>query len=78
MSASGPGLCNHLGKILNEDDRKRPSRARCVLQAIPEGSCNAQQPYEGEVGAVIIPTWDPDRLSNLPKVTQPSGGEAGV
>ena len=41
-------------------------------------SFNPQQPYEVEVGAVIILTWDPERLSNLPKVIQPVSSEAGI
>ena len=41
-------------------------------------SFNPQQPYEVEVGAIIIFTWYPERLSNLPKVTQPMSSEAGI
>ena len=41
-------------------------------------SFNPQQPYEVEVGAVIILTWYPESISNLPRVTQPMGSEAGI
>lgn len=41
-------------------------------------SFNPQQPSEVEVGAIITMTWDPEMLSNLPKVTEPGSDEAEI